>query len=64
MEILLYNACLVITKNNNKNFGIVGLQMDNILIIRTEVFMRTKKTKIIKAKFKAKIQTILKTDAS
>ena len=61
MEITLYDACLLITKDGGKNFGIAGLQTDNTLNVGTETFMKKEETKIIKANFKAKTQTILQT---
>lgn len=61
---LPYNKCLFITKDSDKNFGIVEFQIDNTLNVRTEAFMKKKETEIIKAKFKTKTQTILKPGAS
>ena len=61
---LSYNACLLITKDKSVNFGITGLQTDDTLNIGTEAFMKKEETEIIKTKFKAKTQTILKTDVS
>lgn len=58
-----YDPCLLITKNSDKIFGITGLQTDNILNIRPEIFMQKEETEIMEVKFKAKIQTILKTVA-
>ena len=64
MEMLSYDACLLITKNGGENFGIAGLQTDDTLNIGTEAFMKKKKTEIVKAKFKTKTRTILETGAS
>lgn len=49
-----YDAYLFINKNNDENFGIIELQTDNTLNIKTEAFIKKEKTKIIKAKLKAK----------
>lgn len=56
IKILLYDACLFITKNNIKNFDIAKFQINNTLNIRTEAFMKKKETKIIEAKFKEKLK--------
>lgn len=54
IEILSYGACLVITKDNSKNFGIIGIQIDNIFNIRMEAFIKKEEIGIMEAKFKAK----------
>ena len=59
-----YNACLLNTKDRDENFGIVGLQTDNTLNIGMEAFMKKEEKEIIKAKFKAKNRTMLKTSVS
>lgn len=64
MKMLPYDACLFITKDGGENFGISGLQTGNTLNVRTEVFMKKKETKIMEAKFKGKIRTILETGIS
>lgn len=64
IEILPYNAYLLIIKNNSKNFAIIRLWTNVILNIGTEVFIKKEETKIIKANFKTKTQIILKTGAS
>lgn len=61
---LFYDICLLITKDGSENFGIAKLQTDNIFIIRMEAFMKKEEKEIIKAKFKAKNQTMLGTDVS
>ena len=60
----LYDICLLIIKDSNENFGITRLQTDNTLNIGTERFIKNKETEIMKAKFKAKTRTILKTGTS
>lgn len=59
MEILSYNVCLFITKDGGINFGKIRFQIDNILNIRTKLFINKKKADIIETKFKAKSQIIL-----
>ena len=54
MEMSSYNACFLITKDSGENFDIVGLQTDDTLNIKTEVFIKKDETMIIKAKFKVK----------
>lgn len=61
IEILFYDAYLLIIKNKSINFGITRLQTNNILNIRIEAFINKKKTEIIEGKFKTKSQTILET---
>lgn len=61
---LFHNACLLITKINDKNFDIAGLQTNNTLNVRTKIFMNKKEVEIIEAKFKAKSQTIQETGIS
>ena len=58
MEILSYDICLLIIKASSKNFGIAELQTDNIFNVGIEVFINKKEAKIIKVKFKAKLQII------
>ena len=49
-----YDACLLITKDGGENFGIVGLQTDDTLNIKTEAFIKKEEKEIIESKFKAK----------
>lgn len=58
---LFYDPCFFIIKNNGEKFGIAKFQTDNTFNIKLEAFMKKKESKIIKAKFKAKTQTILET---
>ena len=64
MKISSYDTCLFIFKNGDKNFGIAGLQTNNILNIGTKAFIKKEEIEIMEAKFKAKTQTILETGAS
>lgn len=45
MEILFYDACLLIIKNKGENFVIARLQTDNTLNIRTEAFMKKERNR-------------------
>lgn len=63
LDILSYNSFLLIIKDKDKNFGIIRLQTDNIFNTITKAIMNKKQAKIIEAKFKAKLQTMLKTSA-
>ena len=58
------DAYLFITKDGSVNFGLTGLQTDDTLNVGIEAFMKKEETEIIEARFKAKTQTILETDAS
>lgn len=64
IKISFYDICLLITQKSNKNFDIARFQINNTFNIKMEAFIYKKKTKIIKAMFKAKTQTILKTGIS
>lgn len=64
MEMSFYNIYLLINKDGGVNFGILGLQTDNILNIGIEVFMNKKEVEITETKFKTKSQTILETGIS
>ena len=52
MEMLPYDTCLLITKDNGENFGPVRLQIDDILNVETESFIKKEETEIMEAKFK------------
>lgn len=64
IEMLFYNAYLLIIKNKGINFGITRLQIGNTLNVGTEIFINKKEAKIIKIKFKAKSQIMLATNIS
>lgn len=59
MEILFYDACLLIMKDKGEIFGIAGLYTNNTINVKTETFMKKERKEIIGAKFKAKKQIIL-----
>lgn len=61
MEILSYDACLLIIKDGSENFGIVRIQTNDTLNVGTEIFINKEETENIEVKFKAKTQTMLKT---
>jgi hypothetical protein len=47
---------------NNKPFGIIGLQTNNTLFLANETFAETKQNKLYKAKFMAKKREQLTVD--
>ena len=59
-----YKACLLITKDSGKNFGMVRFQIDYTLNVRMGAFMKNEDTEIMENKFKVKILTILEISAS
>ena len=59
MEMSSYDASLLITKDGGENFDIAELQMDNILNIGIEVFIKKEETEIMNVKFKVKTRTVL-----
>lgn len=61
---LFYNTCLLINIDSSENFGIARFQTNNILNVEIEAFIIKEEIEIIKAKFKAKIQIMLKTSIS
>ena len=64
IEMSFYDLCLLITKADDENFGIAGLQTDNTFNIGIKAFMNKEEVEITEAKFKAKSQIILETGAS
>lgn len=56
IKISSYNTCLLITKDRDKNFGIIRLQTNNILNITIKIFINKEEIEIIKAKFNIKSQ--------
>lgn len=59
-----YDTCLLITKDGDINFGVIGFQTNDTFNIRTEVFMNKKEVEIIEVKFKTKSQIMLETGVS
>lgn len=51
---LTYNSYLFYTNGNDKNFRVVDLQIDNILILANNIFTIVKKKELKKAKLLAK----------
>ena len=49
-----YDSCLLYTNSNNKSFGVVDLQTDNILILANDIFVITKEKKLKEVKLLAK----------
>lgn len=49
-----YNSCILYTISNDKSFEIVGLQIDNTLILANDIFAAAKKKELKEAKLLAK----------
>lgn len=54
IESSTYDPCLLISTQGGDDFGLVGMQTDDTLIISTEKFSRDEESALIEAKFKAK----------
>ena len=54
METLTFNPCLLVTRNKDSPFGIVAMQIDDILILGDNAFVELKRIKLGKAKLTAK----------
>lgn len=54
MENSTYDPCLLITKDKNVPFGVVGLQTDDTLILADSEFMKREGVELQKANFLAK----------
>ena len=63
-KLLPYDACLFITKDGDKNFGIAGFKTDDTFNVGMEAFIKKDETEIMETKFKVKTRTILETNAS
>lgn len=59
-----YDTNLLIIKDRDINFKIIGFQTNNTFNVRTKAFINKEKKKIIEAKFKAKSQIMLETGTS
>jgi hypothetical protein len=64
IETSTYDPCLLISKQKDKNFRLVGIQTDNTLLISTEKFSRDEQDALQEASFKAKPKTHLSEDSS
>jgi hypothetical protein len=53
METSLYDPCLLITTSKDA-FGVIGIQIDNTLILGDDNFARLKQDELEKAKLSAK----------
>lgn len=56
IEMSFYDACLFITKNDGKTFGIARLHTDDTLNVGTEEFINIEEKEITETKFKAKFK--------
>jgi hypothetical protein len=63
IETSTYDPCLLISKQGDENFGLVGMQIDNTLFISTEKFSRDEQDALQEASFKAKPKTRLSEDS-
>lgn len=61
MKMSFYNMCMLITRDEDVNFGIIKLQTDNTFNIEIEIFMNKEDVGIIKTRFKSKSYTMLET---
>ncbi|EED12075.1 hypothetical protein TSTA_001460 [Talaromyces stipitatus ATCC 10500] len=59
METSTYDLCLLISKLGDDEFGLVGMQTDDTLLICTEKFSRGEQAALQEASFKAKPKTRL-----
>ena len=50
----IYDSCLFYTDGNDKDFGVVGLQTDNTLILASNIFATTKEKGFKEVKLLAK----------
>jgi hypothetical protein len=51
MSTLTYNPCLLVTNRNVDAFGLVGMQTDNTLMLRTAAFLSLEEKKLEEAQF-------------
>jgi len=54
METSTFDPCLLVTRDNDSPFGIVGIQTDDTLILRDVDFMAREQSELEKAKLLAK----------
>ena len=59
MQTSTYDPCLLLTNGNKDDFGLVGMQTDDTLIVGTSAFLATEEEKIQKAKIRCKPKTML-----
>ncbi|EED20782.1 conserved hypothetical protein [Talaromyces stipitatus ATCC 10500] len=59
METSTYDPCLLMTTKGKENFGLVGMQMDDTLLVSTESFAGEEQVALQEAGFKAKPKTRL-----
>ena len=51
MSTLTYDPCLLITNRDAGAFGLVGMQTNNTLMLRTAIFSSLKERKLKEAQF-------------
>ncbi len=49
----IYNSCLLYTDGSNKDFGVVGLQTDNTLLLANDIFAVVQEKELKEAKMLA-----------
>ncbi|EED15826.1 conserved hypothetical protein [Talaromyces stipitatus ATCC 10500] len=59
METSTYDPCLLMTTEGKENFGLIGMQTDDTLLVSTESFAREEQAALQEAGFKAKPKTRL-----
>jgi hypothetical protein len=55
MDTSIYNPCLLITTTNSI-FGVIGIQTDDIIILRNKCFLVQKEYKLIYANYTTKLK--------
>jgi hypothetical protein len=55
MDISIYNPCLLITSTNSV-FGVVGIQTDDIIILRDKRFLIQEKQELAQVNYTAKLK--------
>ena len=64
MSTSTYDPCLLITNGANEDFGIVGMQTDDTLMIATPKFSALETQKLEEATFRSKPKTTLSPDTT
>jgi hypothetical protein len=62
MSTLTYDPCLLVTNRDADAFGLVGMQTDNTLMLRTAAFSSLEGKKLEEAQFRSKLKTVLTPD--
>jgi hypothetical protein len=62
MSTLTYDPCLLVTDGDADAFGLVGMQTDDTLMLRTAAFSSLEEKKLEEAQFRSKLKTVLSPD--